>query len=302
MLGRIALWLAARPVHAVAAIATSYLTLLWPIGGAILVQTRLLHGYARTVAVAVAAAAVLGLAKFFSGTLVAGDGLFWLTTMGLSLAIAEGLVRTRSLTLTAQSLLLVAALVVIVLQLASVDVLSLYGSSYEQWAKEWVSQTEAATPAVSDLVRAFELFAAGMITLLWWYLAIIVLYLGQAMYQRAGRDKTITSFGAFRELNLGKIIAASLVVASVAMTLGQFRVASGIALLLFLAFFVHGVAVVSWWLAPKGYGVPVLVATALVVVVLPFALTAQLVGMLLVGLSVLGYVDAWFSVRRLAAR
>ena len=114
-----------------------------------------------------------------------------------------------------------------------------------------------------------------------------MLLLGYALYQQArgGGD-----YGRFRDLNLGRVIAGVMAVASVVAFLAGLTWLQSVAFVLFAVFSVQGIAIVHW-LHAEGM-VPVFVVVLLygtMVVLSPIIITAM---------AVLGYIDAWFNLRR----
>jgi hypothetical protein len=112
--------------------------------------------------------------------------------------------------------------------------------------------------------------------------------LGYLLYRHLPGETA--DFGRFRDLNLGRVIAITMALASLVALLSDAIWVQNIAFVMFFVFWLQGLAIVHW-LYGEGY-LPV-VGVVAVYVLMPF-----LNVILLMGLAVVGYIDTWFRLRR----
>jgi hypothetical protein len=98
-------------------------------------------------------------------------------------------------------------------------------------------------------------------------------------------------YGRFRSLNFGRVIALATALASVGAYLSGALWLQNIAFIMFAMFWLQGLAIVHW---SHGQGFMPVFGVIAVYVLMPF-----LNVILLMGLAVTGYIDAWFGFRRL---
>ena len=137
-----------------------------------------------------------------------------------------------------------------------------------------------------------ELLTAEVMTvsavLAFWMLYTAGLLLGYALYKRLPQETA--EFGRFRNLNLGRVIAFTMAVMSILAFVVDAAWLQNLAFILFVVFWIQGLAIVHWMHAE---GLLPLAALIAVYVLLPF-----LQVLLMTALAAFGYMDAWFSFRR----
>jgi hypothetical protein len=277
----IAAWLVARPQNAVLALAV---TLLLPApqltSGVILVLLVLAQG-ARLAGIetAVAAAALLTVSLFFGVSTASLLALMAATWLPVAL-LAVLLLRTRSLTLTLQVSVIAACVC-----LAGFYVIVADPAAF--WQPYLVMMAEVFEQ--NNLQLNTELLSAEVMTvsvvLAMWMMYVVGLLLGYALYRRLPTETA--ALGQFQDLNFGRVLAfAMAVIALLAFVAGL----QNTAYVLFVVFWIQGLAIVHWL---HGKGRLPLAAVIAVYALLPF-----LQVLLMMALAVLGYVDAWFGFRR----
>jgi len=230
----------------------------------------------------IAAAVLLTVAVLF-GVSIAPMTALMVGTWVPVLLLAMLLLGARSLTLTMQVSVIVAVVALLGFYVVVDDPAAF-------WQPYVVQMTELARQ--NNLQLNTELFSAEVMTisaaLAFWMLYIIGLLLGYALYRRLPRETG--EFGRFRDLNFGRIIALTLALASVLAFLIDVAWLQNVAFVLFVMFWVQGLAIVHWL---HGQGMLPLAALIAVYALLPF-----LQVLLMTALAVFGYTDAWFEFRR----
>jgi len=280
----LASWLVLRPQHAVLGLAV---TLLLPApqltSGVIMVLLVLAQGTRLAVIEALIAAAVLLTVAVLFGVSIAPMTALMVGTWVPVLLLAMLLLGARSLTLTMQVSVIVAVVALLGFYVVVDDPAAF-------WQPYVVQMTELARQ--NNLQLNTELFSAEVMTisaaLAFWMLYIIGLLLGYALYRRLPRETG--EFGRFRDLNFGRVIALTLALASVLAFLIDVAWLQNVAFVLFVMFWVQGLAIVHWL---HGQGMLPLAALIAVYALLPF-----LQVLLMTALAVFGYTDAWFEFRR----
>jgi len=280
----LASWLVLRPQNAVLGLAV---TLLLPApqltSGVIMVLLVLAQGARLAVIEALIAAAVLLTVSLLFGVSIVSMTALIVGTWVPVLLLAMLLLGARSLTLTMQ----VSVIVTVVALLGFYVVVD---DPAAFWQPYVMQMTELARQ--NNLQLNTELFSAEVMTisaaLAFWMLYIIGLLLGYALYRRLPRETG--EFGRFRDLNFGRVIALTLALASVLAFLVDVAWLQNVAFVLFVMFWVQGLAIVHWL---HGQGMLPLAALIAVYALLPF-----LQVLLMTALAVFGYTDAWFEFRR----
>lgn len=280
----IAAWLVLRPQNAVMGLAV---TLLLPApqltSGVIMALLVLAQGPRLALIEALIAAAVLLTVSLLFGVsiesmvaLAAGTWVpvFLLTTLLVSL---------RSLTLVMQVSVIVTILAMLGFYIVVTDPVAFWQPYLEQMR---------LLAEQNNLQLNAELFTAEVMTisaaLAFWMLYIVGLLLGYALYRRLPIETA--EYGRFRDLNLGRVIAFTLALASVLAFLVDAAWIQNTAFVMFVMFWVQGLAIVHWM---HGEGILPLAALIAVYALLPF-----LQVLLMTALAVFGYTDAWFGFRR----
>ena len=280
----IAKWLVARPHNAVLGLAV---TLLLPApqltSGAIMVLLVLVQGTRLAVIEAIVAAPVLAVAfVLFGGTLASVIGLMAVTWVPVML-LAVSLVTMRSLTLTLQVSVIVAVAAMLVFQIAVPDP-----------AAFWQPYLDimAAVIRENGLQLDTELLTADVMTisavLVFWMLYTVALLIGYWLYQQLPVETT--DFGRFRDLNFGRVIAFTMLLASLLALVIDATWLQNVAFVTFVMFMMQGLAIIHWL---HGEGILPVVALVAIYVLLPF-----LQVLLVMVLALIGYADAWFGFRR----
>ena len=279
----LATWLVARPQNAVLGLAA---TLLLPApqltSGVILVLLLLAQGTRLAVIEAAAAAALLLVVSLVFSvslasivTLMAGT---WLPVLLLTLLLTG----TRSLALTMQITVIAAVLAMVGFYLVVTDPAAF-------WQPYLTTMAEIVRE--NNLELNTEMLTAEVMTvsatLAFWMLYITGLLLGYGLYTKLP-GKT-AEFGRFRDLNFGRVIASIMAVASLLALLVDVDWLQNVAFVMFVVFWIQGLAIVHWMHAQQLLPLGVVVA---VYVLLPL-----LQVLLITVLGILGYMDAWFEFR-----
>lgn len=280
----IAKWLVARPHNAVLGLAV---TLLLPApqltSGAIMVLLVLVQGIRLAVIEASVAAPVLAVAfVLFGGTLASVIVLMAVTWVPVML-LAVSLVTMRSLTLTLQMTVVVAVAALLVFQIAVPDPTAFWQPYLD---------IMAAVIRENGLQLDTELLTADVMTisavLVFWMLYTVALLIGYWLYQQLPVEAP--DFGRFRDLNFGRVIAFTMLLASLLALVIDATWLQNVAFVTFVMFMMQGLAIIHWL---HGEGILPVAALVAVYVLLPF-----LQVLLVMVLALIGYADAWFGFRR----
>ena len=287
-------WLVARPQNAVIALAaTLLLPVLQMVSGVIMVLLILKQGSRTAVLEAAVAGVILALVA-----LVTGSPLMQILVAALSTwlpAIMLGLVlqATRSLTLTVQVSVLVAALAVVGFYIV-IDDLVAYWDPVMTVLLEWTRANNLQEQA--RLMESDPVMTANMLTmaivLSTWMLYSVYLVFGYWLYKLIPGESG--DYGRFSDLNFGRVIALIMALLSLLAFVTGAAWLQSVAFVLFAVFWLQGLAVVHW-LHSVG-NLPLLV------VIMTYVLLPFLHVFLIMALAVLGYTDAWFTFRRRVAK
>ena len=276
-------WLLARPLNAVLALTVS---LVLPIpqltGGIIIVFLTLVKGL-RNTAVIVFTTALLPVLTFL---IIEGSFTSILTLLVMTwlpaFFIAFVLLKTQSLTLSLQVLLL-ASFVVLVCINFFIPNLSIFWQPYldlmAQLLTENGMQYEVGV-LTADILTISAVF-------IFWLIYSTVLLFGYFIYIRIPGKKS--DYGKFQDLDFGKIIGIALVFFSIlAFSTGSIWL-QYIAITIFAMFMMQGLSILHW-LKNQGIVQPIIVAV--VYIVFPIF---QI--FLVAALAIVGYVDVWLGIR-----
>ena len=280
----LAAWLVARPQNAVLGLAV---TLLLPApqltSGVIMVLLVLAQGWKRAAIEAVAAASLLVVVSLLFGVSIASIVTLMVGTWGPVLLLALLLKRTRSLALTLQVTVIAAVVAMVGFYVAVPDPVAFW-QPYLTAMAEFAHQNSLELN--TELLNA-EIMTVSA-TLAFWMLYVTGLLLGYGLANRlpgeAGR------YGWFRDLSFGRVIASMMAIASLLALVVDVAWLQNLAFVLFVVFWVQGLAIVHWMHAQQMLPLGAVVA---VYVLLPL-----LQVLLITGLGILGYMDAWFEFRR----
>lgn len=280
----VAAWLVARPQNAVLGLAV---TLLLPApqltSGAIMVLLVLAQGTKLAVIEASIAAALLVTVSLLFGVSMASIVTLMAGTWVPVFLLAVLLLSSRSLTLTMQVSVIVAAVAMLGFYVVVADPVAFW-QPYVTAMAELVKQ--------NNLQLNTELLSSEVMTvsavLAFWMLYIVGLLLGYAVYKRLPRETA--DFGRFRDFGFGRVIASTMAITSLLAFAVDVTWLQNLAFVMFVVFWMQGLAIVHWM---HGKGQLPLAAVIAVYALLPF-----LQVLLITVLAVLGYTDAWFGFRR----
>ncbi len=284
----LAAWLVARPERAVfILIATFLLPITQILGSAILVLLVLSQGPVRAALVAgFGFGAILVIALLSKAPLLQAFQVvltIWLPGMALALLLQ----RMRSLTLLLQTTVLVAMVVIIGLYVVLGDPAAYWHDMLQEFAGVW---REAGLQREADLFVQLLPYApqmTGIFVSIGWLLHVVALLAGYAAYISLPGQSD--GFGRFSELNFGRVLALVLALASIAAMITAAVWLQNVAFVLFVIFWLQGLAMLHWL---RGRGrLPTAVLAAV------YVLTVLLGPLLATAVGVIGYTDAWFNYR-----
>ena len=287
----VASWLVARPLNGILVLAATSSPYLGFLSAALMVLMVLRDGTRVAVLKAAAAGLLLAVIGLVVGTppsvVIAVAVVYWLpaTLMGTLLAV------TRSLTLTLQVSVLVAVLGMLVFFGIVGDPVAFWETELGAAAEIW--RNLGAVELADSLTEGQAMLAAQMtmfiVTLLWTIYAA-TLVLGYKLFRQLPGETD--RYGRFRELNFGRVIALIMALCSVVALLIGAAWLQNIAFVMFAIFWLQGLAIVHWM-----HGKEILPGFAVAMV---YVLMLPLSAVIVVALAVLGYIDAWFDLRRRA--
>ena len=280
----LASWLVARPQNAVLGLAV---TLLLPApqltSGVIMVLLVLAQGVRLAVIEASIAGALLlavtlafGVSVESMVTLMAGT---WLPVLLLALL----LINSRSLALTMQVSVIVAIVAMLGFYVVVADPVAFwqpYLTTMAQIARD------NALELNTELLNAEVMTVSA--TLAFWMLYVTALLLGYGLFARLPGETG--RYGLFRNLSFGRVIASIMALVSLLALVVDVALVQNLAFVLFVVFWIQGLAIVHWMQAE---GILPIGAVVAVYVLLPL-----LQVLLITVLGILGYMDAWFEFRR----
>jgi len=289
-----AAWLVARPQNAVIALAaTLLLPLLQMASGVIMVLLVLKQGVRTAVLEGVVAGVILVLVALVTGSPLIQILVAALSTWVPAIMLALVLQTTRSLTLTLQVSVLIAALAVLGFYIVIDDMVAYWGPVMTvllEWTRENNLQEQAQLMASDPVMTANMLTMA--IVLSSWMLYAVYLVFGYWLYRLIPGESG--DYGRFSDLNFGRVIALIMALLSLLAFVTGAAWLQSVAFVLFAVFWLQGLAVVHW-LHSVG-NLPLLV------VIMTYVLLPFLHVFLIMALAVLGYTDAWFTFRRRVAK
>ncbi|MDJ0751731.1 MAG: DUF2232 domain-containing protein [Woeseiaceae bacterium] len=280
----VAAWLVAKPLHAVLGLAV---TLLLPApqltSGVIMVLLVLAQGPRLAIAEAGIAASSLLIVSLVLGVSIASMAALMAGTWLPVLVLALLLVGTRSLTLTMQVSVIVALLVMTMFYVVVADPAAFW-QPYLDTMSEIAIQNglELNTEWLNAEVMTLSA------TLAFWMLYVIGLLLGYGLYKKLPAETR--EFGRFRNLDFGRVIAFTMALVSLLSFVVDVTWFQNIAFVLFVVFWVQGLAIVHWLHAEEMLPIQAVVS---IYVLLPLFQV-----FLVTTLAVIGYLDAWFGFRR----
>ncbi len=285
----VANWLVARPLNGILVLAATSSPYLGFLSAALIVLLVLHDGTRVATLKAGAAGLLLAVIGIVVGTppsvVIAVAVVYWLPAMLMATLLAV----TRSLTLTLQVSVIVAVLGMLVF-------FGIVGDPVAFWEAELGSAAEiwrnlGAVELADSLTEGQAMLAAQMtmfiVTLLWTIYAA-TLVLGYKLFRQLPEETD--RFGRFRDLNFGRVIALTMALCSVVALLTGAAWLQNVAFVMFAVFWFQGLAIVH-----SLHGREILPGFAVAMV---YVLMLPLSAVIVVGLAVLGYIDAWFDLRR----
>lgn len=290
----LAAWLVARPQNAVIVLAaTLLLPLLQMVSGVIMVLLVLKQGARIAVLEGAVAGVILVLVALVTGTPLIQILVATTSTWVPAILLALVLQTTRSLTLTLQVSVLIAALAVLGFYVVIDDMVA-YWDPVITVLLEWTRGNNLQEQA--QLMESDPVMTANMLTmaivLSSWALYTVYLVFGYWLYRLIPGESG--DYGRFGDLNFGRVIALIMALLSLLAFVTGAAWLQSVAFVLFAVFWLQGLAVVHW-LHSVG-NLP------LFVVIMTYVLLPFLHVFLIMALAVLGYTDAWFTFRRRVAK
>ncbi len=205
-------------------------------------------------------------------------------------ALALLLLRTRSLTLTLQVAWLATIAGLLVFVVAVPDAAAFWQERIDALRDALTAQGlhEQAAMFGGDISGIAEQMTM-IVALLLWSVSVVGLVLGYKLERQLPGGTA--RFGRFRDLNFGRVIALATAAASIVAWLGGWVAMQSTAFVMFAMFWLQGLAIAHW---SHGQGFLPTFGLAALYVLMPL-----LNVVMLMGLAVSGYIDAWFGFRRL---
>jgi hypothetical protein len=285
----VAKWLVARPLNAILALAAMSSPYLGFLSSVLIVLLVLYQGVRVAMFEAVAAGLLLAVVSFMVGTpvsvVVAVAVVFWLPAMMLATLLTV----TKSLTLTLQISVLVCVLGMLGFFIVVGDPIAFWEAELLVAADVW--RNLGAAELADNLTQGQAVLAAQMtmfIAIMLWTIYAATFVLGYRLYRQLAGETV--RFGRFRDLNFGRVIALIMALSSIVAMLSGAAWLQNIALVMFAVFWLQGLGIVHWMHAEQ-------IVPAFVVIVV-YVLMLPLSAVIVVALAVVGYIDAWFGLRR----
>jgi len=292
----IAAWLISRPQNAILGLAATYILFLPLAGifsGAVMVLLVLHHGVRRALTQALLAAIVLALMALLTGGSAPNMALAALLNWMPAVVLAALLGNWRSLTLTLQ----VSVIVALTGLLGFYAVLGDPAVFWSSWLADEAATMfremglhEQATALLENRAAIAQQMTVLFVFTIWSLYAFGLL-LGYALYQAALGQKSV--FGRFCDLNFGRVLALVMAVASVAALISGAIWLRNIAFLLFVVFWIQGLAILHWLHVERQFPA--------ILLVVAYALIPLLSALPVFSFAVVGYTDAWFGYRTRSA-
>lgn len=251
--------------------------------GVIMVLLALAQGTKLAVIEGLIAAAVLVTVSLLFGVSIASIATLMAGTWMPVLLLAVLLLSTRSLTLVMQVTALFAVFGLMAFYLVVADPAAF-------WEPYLLTMEELARQ--SSLQLNMEMFTPEVMTvsavLAFWLLYVTGLLLGYAVYKRLPGETA--EYGRFRDFSFGRVIATTLAAASLLAFIIDAAWLQNLAFVMFVIFWIQGLAIVHWMHAESVLPVAALIAVYVLLPILQI--------LLMTALAILGYTDAWFNFRR----
>jgi len=285
----VAAWLVARPQNGVLGLALTLLLPLSPVFSGLVMAHLVFANGVRLPAlqglVAASGLAVLAVVlKASVAQIVASAATWWLPVLVLS-ALAG---HWRSLTLALQ-------VSVIIALVATAGFFVVLGDPADYWNDMVTTSIELARQAglheQADMLGQTQAMIVPQMTMLFvftaWSFYVLVTLFGYALYQAL--PGKVAAYGRFCDLNLGRVLAVLMAVASLAAVATGADWLQNLGFVAFSVFWLQGLAILHWLHAAQ--------RLPLFVLIMAYALLPILNVLLVMSLAVLGYMDAWFDFR-----
>ena len=292
----IAAWLVRHPQNAVLGLAATYILFLPLAGifsGAVMVLLVLHHGERRALTQALLAAAILALMALLAGGSAPQMALAASMTWMPAFVLAALLGKWRSLTLALQASVIVALVGLLGFYVVLTDPAVFWSGWLADEAatlfREMGLHEQAATLLENQAAIAQQMTVLFVFAI--WSLYAFGLLLGYALYQASLGEKAV--FGRFCDLNFGRVLALIVAVASVAAMISGATWLRNFAFLVFVIFWIQGLAILHWLRAERQFPA--------ILLVIAYALIPLLSALPVISFAVVGYTDAWFGYRTRSA-
>jgi len=280
-------WLVARPQNAIVGLVV---TLLLPVPGVtslissiIVVLLVMLQGTRRAaLEVVIASVILIGislLAGFSVPRLAELMGLFWAPALLLGILLR----RTRSLTLTLQVSVIMAVVALTAFFVVMPDQVAFWQPRVAEAAE--IMRASGLELQTERLDLEFMTVSAVLMV---WTLGTAGFLFGYGAYRKLADEGA--QYGLFRDLDFGRVIAFTLALVSLLGFLVDVTWLQNVALLMFVTFWIQGLAIVHYMHAEK------LIPWGAVIAV--YVLVPLLQVLVITALAIFGYMDAWFGIRR----
>ena len=288
----LAAWLVARPQNAVLALtATLLLPVLQLFSGIFMVLLVLKQGVRLAVVEGAIAGVLLALVSLLAGAPVVQVLISMLTVWVPAVLLGVTLQATRSLALTLQVSVLVAAVAVLGFHVV-VDDMAAFWQPVMEFMVNWARESKLHEQV--QLIESDPALVAHTLTIVFvlssWTMYALYLLFGYRYSTMVAEESS--NYGRFCDLNFGRVIALITALLSVLAFASGMGWLQSVAIVLFMIFWLQGLAVVHWMFVDG--------ELPLFVVIVTYLLMPFLHVFLFLALAVVGYTDAWFRYRRRA--
>ncbi|MEL7296472.1 MAG: hypothetical protein AAGJ86_02355 [Pseudomonadota bacterium] len=272
------------------------LVFFMPFAGAIAVAVTLASGFVvsipMTAAVMVARTALIltnGNASDIAYAVLTVEAVYLAGVLLASLV----LVRTRSLNFTLQLCAVAMVIWITSVHLVVGDVVAFWTPWVESFL-QLMDQLSGAQQTFTqgsreEVVSALAVVMTGPIGASFWIAAAMALILGHSWWAGATGVEKDDRLGGFHQVWLGRTLAVALMIGGLIFSVAPSILIVNVAMALLLTFLLEGLSVTHWLVKRRGImpGVLVLMYGLMFTPLAPF---------IIVGLCVVGYVDAWFNL------
>jgi len=288
----LAAWLVARPQNAVLALtATLLLPVLQIFSGIFMVLLVLRQGVRLAVVEGAIAGVLLAVVSLIAGAPVMQVLVSVVTVWVPAVMLAVTLQVTRSVALTLQVSVLVAAVVVLGFHVV-IDDMTAFWQPVMAFMVDWARESQLQEQV--QLIESDPTLVAHTLTIVFvlssWTMYALYLLFGYR-YSTAVSDES-GNYGRFCDLNFGRVIALTTALLSLLAFVSGMAWLQSVAIVLFMIFWMQGLSVVHWMFVDG--------ELPLFVVIMTYLLMPFLHVFMFLALALVGYTDAWFRYRRRA--